>query len=384
MKRRRLRLFSIALGALALGACSQPPPPPPPVPHGYVEGAEETAEAQSRLIVAEDGGALRVLDLLTEETRDLEPVPGIRDVVTDGRFGYVSDADSVHVVDSGAWTVDHGDHIHHYRAEIREVGEIPLATPVQAQSDKVLVALSGADGATVLLNREPLEKGRIERAGDLRVEPGTVAVPFEQHVLALSGDAVRVLDRAGAETARLPEPCPAPAGTAVTRRGVVFGCADGALLVTADDGPFRGEKIAYPPAAAPRASEFHQRPGSDTLAALAGEDGAWLLDLSKRSWTHVPTGPVAAVNAVGAGGSLLAVGTDGTMRAYREDGTEIARNQVIPPGGPPPSIQVDTSRAYVNDVAAGTVHEIDYNDGLRIARSFRLGGQAAHVVETGR
>ncbi|SFS74351.1 hypothetical protein SAMN05660874_03069 [Saccharopolyspora flava] len=336
---------------------------------------------QSRLVVADDGGAVRVLDLLTEEVRDLAPVPGIRDVVTDGRFAYLSGADSVRVVDSGGWTVDHGDHVHHYRAQIREVGDVDLATPVQAHSDKAVTALSGVDGETLLLNREALEEGEIERAGTARVLPGTAAVPYEQHVLAPSENGVRVLDRAGTETARVDEPCPEPAGTAVTRRGVVFGCADGALLVSAEDGRFQGEKIAYPPGA-PRATEFHQRPGSDTLAATAGTDGAWLLDLSKRAFTHVPTGPVTGVNAVGAGGSLLALGTDGTLRAYREDGTEIARNRVVEPGGPPPSILIDTSRAYVHD--GGTVHEIDYNDGLRVARSFPLGGPIAHVVETGR
>lgn len=382
MKHRNVKALSLGLAALVVGACSQPPPPPP-APHGYVEGAEETADVQSRLVVADGGGAVRVLDLITEEVRDLEPVPGVRDVTTDGRFAYLSDADSVRIVDSGAWTVDHGDHVHHYRAEMRDLGEVPLATPVQAQSDRTITALSGVDGETVLLNREPLEKGRIERAGNLRVAPGTAAVPFEQRILAMSDGGVRVLDRNGAETGRIAEPCAEPAGTAVTRRGVVFGCADGALLVSADDGRFHGEKIAYPAGPAPRATEFHHRPGSDTLAAPAGTDGAWLLDLSSRSWKYLLTGPVAAVNAVGAGGSLLAVGTDGTVRAYREDGAEIARNQVLAPGGPP-SIQVDTSRAYVNDVAAGTVHEIDYNDGLRIARSFRLGGQVAHVVETGR
>ncbi|WP_344137504.1 hypothetical protein [Saccharopolyspora halophila] len=382
-----MKALPLGLVALAASACSQPPQAPqapPPAPHGYVEGAEETAEVQSRLVVADDGGAVRMLDLLTEEVRALEPVPGIRDVTTDGRFAYLSGADSVRIVDSGAWTVDHGDHAHHYRAETRELGELPIATPVHAHSDKAVVALSGSDGETALLDKEALDDGQIERTGRVRVMPGTAAVPYEQRVLAVDHGVVRVLDRDGTETARITEPCNEPAGTAVTRRGVVFGCTDGALLVSADDGQFHGEKIAYPAGGQPRATEFHQRPGSDTLAALAGTDGAWLLDLSERSFRHVPTGPVAAVNAVGAGGSLLAVGTDGIVRAYREDGTEIARNQVIAPGGPPPSIRIDTSRAYVNDVTAGTVHEIDYNDGLRIARSFRLGGRASHVVETGR
>ena len=47
------------------------------------------------------------------------------------------------------------------------------------------------------------------------------------------------------------------------------------------------------------------------------------------------------------------------------------------------SITVDNSRAYVNDVTTGTVHEIDYNDRLRIARSFDLAGNRGHMIETG-
>jgi hypothetical protein len=44
---------------------------------------------------------------------------------------------------------------------------------------------------------------------------------------------------------------------------------------------------------------------------------------------------------------------------------------------------VDTVRAYVNDPAGKAVHEIDYNDDLRLARSFKLPFAPAHMVETG-
>jgi hypothetical protein len=50
----------------------------------------------------------------------------------------------------------------------------------------------------------------------------------------------------------------------------------------------------------------------------------------------------------------------------------------------PPTLQVDTSRAYVNDVHAGRVHEIDYNDDLRLARTFETEVAPHHMVETGR
>ncbi len=35
-------------------------------------------------------------------------------------------------------------------------------------------------------------------------------------------------------------------------------------------------------------------------------------------------------------------------------------------------IEVDRSRAYLNDPEGSRVHEIDYNDGLRVARTFGL------------
>ncbi|MCA1189287.1 hypothetical protein LCD36_23010 [Saccharopolyspora sp. 6T] len=95
------------------------------------------------------------------------------------------------------------------------------------------------------------------------------------------------------------------------------------------------------------------------------------------------------MNAVGEGGPLLALTADGVLHAHDpETGEQTAETRVtarpVDPAGPLPVILVDTSRAYVNDVATGTVHEIDYNDSLRQARRFELGGQATHVVETGR
>jgi hypothetical protein len=171
----------------------------------------------------------------------------------------------------------------------------------------------------------------------------------------------------------------------------VFGCADGALLVSQKDGAFTGVKIPYPRpvAAAERAREFTLRSGSSTLAAKAGDSGVWALDLAERSWTHVPTGPVVAWNVVGEGAPLLALSADGALHAYDpRTARETARTPLlgapVAADQPAPTIQVDNARAYVNDPSRGTIYEIDYSDNLRLARTITVPGRASHIVETGR
>ncbi|GAB2685472.1 lipoprotein [Saccharopolyspora gloriosae] len=387
--------FALALVALAATACGSPggeAAPPPDVPHGYVEGAEEAAEAQSRLVVADgDTGAVRVLDLITEEVVELGAVPGVQDITDDGRYAYLTGDGGTRVVDSGSWMVDHGDHVHYYRADIHEVGDLPGRTS-GAHNDTGVAVVSTSDGSATLFDRAALDGGTLTEVGRAELAPGTAAVPYETHVLTAAPDgAVRVLDREGRVTGTVEPSCPRPSGEALTRRGVVFGCADGALLVSEDGGAFRGEKIPYPRPVGEdeRAREFQQRPGSATLAAKAGEHGTWSLDLSDRKWTHVETGPVVAVNAVGEGGPLLALTADGVLHAHdAETGAVTAKTRIterpVDTSEPLPVIRIDTTRAYVNDVDAGTIHEIDYNDSLRLAREFRLGGKASHLAETGR
>lgn len=375
-----------------IGGCasSVPDPPAEELPHGYVEGAEEAAEAQSRLVLSDvDSGAARVLDLITGEVTDVGRTSGVEESAGDGRFAYLATGGEVRIVDSGAWMVDHGDHVHYYRAAVREVGAIPGPGLTGAHSDTAVVAVSFGDGRAELLDRAELDAGRIAETGTIEdVAPDAAVVPYDGHLLVPveQPGQVQVRSRDGRPVTAVDQPCPSPAGASVTRRGVVFGCADGALLVTSDGGAFRGAKIPYPrPVSdAERAREFDHRPGSDVLAAKAGETGAWSLDIAHRAWTFVDTGPALAVSAVGAGGPLLAVTADGALRAF--DGGTGSETAAIPllstPGAAAPTIEVDTTRAYVND--GGVVHEIDYNDSLRRARTFELGGRIAHMVETGR
>ncbi|WP_405658678.1 hypothetical protein OG379_02265 [Streptomyces sp. NBC_01166] len=362
-------------------------------PHGYVEGAEEASEQQSRLVLVDAGtGAVKVLDLATEDITSLGDREGVQGLRTDGRFAYLSSGGSTHVVDAGAWTVDHGDHVHYYRAAIRDVaGTIAGTDAARVHSDQAVTAVASAGAGTLLLDRKQLEDGTVPRGSVLTGAGSGMAVPFEEHLLVAAAgagkDSVEVHDRDGSRVTTLKEPCAQARGEAVTRRGVVFGCADGALLVSGSKGAFDAEKIAYGTAvkASERAVEFHHRAGSTTLAARSGDDAAWVLDVTERSWTRIGTGPVVAANTAGEDSPLLALGTDGALTAYDiTTGKRLARKELLPEGAGSAVIEVDTTRAYVNDAAARKVYEIDYNDQLRLARTFSLGFAPTYMVETGR
>ncbi|MFE7712937.1 hypothetical protein ACFU6I_46070 [Streptomyces sp. NPDC057486] len=368
-------------------------------PHGYVEGAKEAAEQQSRLLLNDpNSGDSRVLDLITGNVHMTARVEGAVRLGTDGRFGYLHASGGTQVLDSGAWTVDHGDHIHYYSAAIRDVGKLAVGRQAQVRSDVVVTAVTDEDGRTVLYDRSKLEKGEIASSRTLEGTYTGAVLPYEEHLLAFADEArttkLVVLDRKGKPVASPDVECEEPRGDAVTRRGVVLGCADGALLVRKEDGAFTAKEIPYGEEvpAKERATSFRQRPDSDTLTAPAGGDAVWVLDVSARTWTRVDTGPVVAANTAGEGSPLLVLETDGSLHGYDiATGKQIARTKPLltaeeraDTDDSAPVIEVDRSRAYVNDHEGKKVFEIDYNDDLRIARSFDLDIEPVLMAETGR
>ncbi|MFE7329683.1 hypothetical protein ACFU8W_32910 [Streptomyces sp. NPDC057565] len=368
-------------------------------PHGYVEGAEESAEQQSRLLLNDPHrGDSRVLDLITGKVHMTARVEGAVRLGTDGRFGYLHASGGTQVLDSGAWTVDHGDHIHYYSSAIRDVGKLAVGRQAQVRSDVVVTAVTDEVGRTVLYDRSKLEKGEIASSRTLEGTYTGAVLPYEEHLLAFADEAsttkLVVFDRKGKRAASPDVECEEPRGDAVTRRGVVLGCADGALLVRMEDGAFTAQEIPYGEEvpAKERATSFRQRPGSDTLTAPAGDDAVWVLDVSARTWTRVDTGPVVAANTAGEGSPLLVLETDGSLHGYDiATGKQIARTKALLTGeeradtdDSAPVIEVDRSRAYVNDPEGKKVFEIDYNDDLRIARSFDLDIEPVLMAETGR
>ncbi|WP_436946853.1 hypothetical protein [Streptomyces sp. SudanB52_2052] len=371
--------------------------PPASAPHGYVAGAQEKAEQQSRLVLnAPRPGDTRVLDLITGKVHEVSRTAGTAELTTDGRFGYFHTAGGTHVLDAGAWMVDHGDHVHYYRAAIRDVGELPGGPGTRIRSDAAVTAVTDEDGRASIYRRAGLEKGKV---GSARTLPGTHAgavVPYAEHLLGVTDDGtVAVYDREGKRATSPDARCEEARGDAVTRRGVVLGCADGALLVREDDGTFTAEKIPYGSDVpeAERATAFRHRPGSDTLTAPAGKRAVRVLDVSERTWTRVKTGPVVSANTAGEGSVLIVLETDGALHGYDiATGKQVSQTKPLLTGAPEtgthgnaaPVIEVDRSRAYLNDSKGKRVYEIDYNDNLRIARTFDLDIEPALMVETGR
>ncbi|GGX36301.1 hypothetical protein [Streptomyces lomondensis] len=394
----------LATGCAGQGADASAPraTPTSAAPHGYVEGAQERAEQQSRLVLNDPRtGDSRVLDLITGKVHEVSRTPDTTHLTTDGRFGYLHTTGGTHVLDSGAWMVDHGDHVHYYRARIRDVGRLPGGPGARVRSDAAVTAVTDADGRARTYHRAELEKGRV---GSPRTLPGTHAeavVPYAEHLLSLTDDGkgsatLAVYDREGRRVASPDARCEEPRGDAVTRRGVVLGCADGALLVREADGTFTAEKIPYDGdvPAKQRATAFRHRPGSDTLTAPAGERAVWVLDVTERTWTRVRTnGPVVSANTAGEGSVLIVLETDGALHGYDiTTGKQVSRTKPLvtgdldagTDGNTGPVIEVDRSRAYLNDLKGKRVYEIDYNDNLRIARTFDLDIEPALMAETGR
>lgn len=355
------------------------------VPHGYVEGAEESASAQPRLVLADrDTGAVRLLDVVTEEIADLEPVPGVTGIAGDGRYAYLAAGGATTVVDSGSWVVDHGDHVHYYRAQPRPVGVVDGSVR-SAHSDPVVSAAVLDTGSTVPVDRAALDEGELHTGPVVK----GVAIPYGGHLLVASpGSAqIEVRTRENEPVETLTPRCPNPGGTTVTRRGAVFSCGDGALLVTERDERFAAEKLPYPAGTTGSVAEFHHRPSSDVLVAVR-ESRVLVLDIARRTWRPIETEPVTAATTAGAGTAILALTPDGVLHAYDPaTGAETAHHRVLSAPVDPaavPVLLVDSERAYLNDPARREVHEIDYADDLRVARTFSFDIDPDLMVETGR
>ncbi|MFD3688639.1 ABC transporter [Nocardiopsis sp. NPDC058631] len=392
------RVSAGLLTAALLAGCasapdrSQEPEEGGATPHGYVEGAEETAEPQSRLVIADAEGPVQVLDLITGESTLLDPVGKVDGITGDGRFAHLvsSDERMTTVIDSGVWTVDHGDHVHYYRADVRPAGTVEGVAAQNAATDTALTALTDGRGALSLLDRPALEEGAVEPVtSSLDGTDPAVAAPYGGAVVTAAADGVHVDDRSGERVQALGGECTAPQGQATTRRGLVIGCDEGAFLVTEDDGEFTGELLPHPddlPENA-RPEGFHHRPGAAALATVPAPDTVLVLDLSEPRWDHWELPGVVSVAAIGEGASVLALTEDGTLHSFDpRTGEESAATPLLDrvDTEDPPTLRVDTSRAYVNDVHGGLVHEIDYNDDLRVARTFETEVAPRHMVETGR
>jgi len=316
-------------------------------------------------------------------------------VVSDGRFLFATSepAGTLTVVDSGTWTVDHGDHTHYYRAEPRVVGTLEWAGAVRVGSSEQVTTLFSPDtGAGVVLDRLALGQGEVLQTASTTATPHDgVLLPLGSSLVSSTGDQVLALDATGQPIAGAEAPCQDAQGGASTRVGVVVSCADGAVLATEADGQVVFETLPYPEPVDPadRATSFAQRPGRPTVAAVSGDRGLWLLDSRTRSWQLVPT-PAPLLHAVAVDDDrdrVVALDDAGRVLVVEPATGVTATTDVLaatPEDLAAMTVEVDADRAYVNVPSARVVHEIDYADGARVARTLRTAVTPAFVAETGR
>ncbi|MEI4271794.1 hypothetical protein TEK04_08665 [Klenkia sp. LSe6-5] len=397
---RRHRWWVGAASALALTACGgEPSAPsaessPSATPHGYVAGAAELSEPQLQLAYTDAAGSAHALDLLTGESTELGELGPVDTMATDGRFLFTTSASGgeLTVVDTGTWTVDHGDHVHYYRAPARVVGTMTWDGDVQTASSETLTAVfSPTTGTGVVLDRAALGEGELTELASVGSEPHDGAlVPLGNHVVATDGTSVRGLDADGAPLPDAEAPCADPRGGHATRVGVVVSCADGAVLATEAEGGLEFEQIPYPVAVddADRAAGLDNRPGRPSVAAPAGDQGVWLLDTRARSWQLVPT-PTPWVTAVAADDDAdRVVGVDSTGQVVVLDpatGVVTGTGPLLPVDRlAEVDVHVDADRTYLNVPGTTDLLEIDHADGARVARTLAAEVVPAHLAETGR
>ncbi len=389
---RRLAGAAALSVTLALGGCgsSGEPPDVEETPHGYVAGAEELAEPQPAIAYAtREARQLHLLDLATGTEEEVGLSLGAQRISEDGRFVYVSGHRQLEVVDAGVWTIDHTDHVHYYRAPARSVGTLTLDAPVTTVAGhEAHTTVGTADGKVTVLDRRELEAGKIATLATIDSGSSTaLAVPYADRLLVAVGDDparpadhIVAMDERGESTGALEVPCAAPRGAAVLRGGAVIACEDGLVRVKLEGDKLTAKTVSSPRTPVP-AEPFGYRPRSNE-AAVADRAGIWSVNAAKATLRYLPVRgrELVAAASPADGSTVLALDRSGTLISYDlETGRLLAQKSV-----PAASLTLDVDRAYLADPAAGVIHEIDYRDGLRTARTLRVAQRPDLAVEVGR
>ncbi|TDE88292.1 hypothetical protein EXU48_23700 [Occultella glacieicola] len=402
--RRTRRLAPLALltsAVVLLGACAAPTATPEVTggtttqdghDHDNEEAApadgrptEEAAGPSPRLAVTYDGGVL-IVDALSLEVLADFPAEGFIRVnpAGDGRHLFLTLGEEFRLLDTGAFSEAHGDHSHSYTTD-------PLLTDVAIAADHPGHVVTHADrtvlfadgtGEITVLDPHELAAGAqapvLATTSTPQAHHGVAVVRTDDSLLHTIGDSqarsgVVLLDAEGDEVARA-ETCPGVHGeTVAAEETVVFGCENGALVVT-------GSEFTH--AAAPDAyGRIGNLAGSDASPVVLGDyksdPDADLERPTRVSLIDTRTAEIRLVDlgvsytfrslARGPGGEALVLGTDGTLRVIDPEAGTVTSE--IPVTGswtepeqwqdPRPTLRVEGSFAYVTEPATSTVFVVD-------------------------
>ncbi|MGE2714682.1 zinc ABC transporter permease AztB [Mycolicibacterium litorale] len=389
---RRIVAFRKPVAAVAASVCllagcadGVSAPAEPQGDEVVVEGSRELDGPLTRLVLVDPlSGATAVYDAVDETETAVGRFGPVESIAGDGRFAYLRTGERTTIVDAGAWTFDHGDHYHYFATDPAVAATLDTSAAAVA-ANNTMVAIEAAGGGADALERDRLGEGLVEAAG--------VAIPGDVAAAVPLGGRIVTVDRSGRvrasgdrATEEIGAECPSVTWAMATRRAAVFGCSTGALRVTGSDGTPTATSVPYPPGVPPqRPATMSHRDRADVFAGIAAGH-VWVLDSRQRSWVVIPAPGAVATNTSG-DGTVLILHRDGTLAAVDvATRTETAR---IPlpesvTAHATPVIEIDSDRAYVNNAAAREVYEIDYADGLRIARTLRTEVTPGLMVEAGR
>ncbi|WIB34943.1 hypothetical protein [Curtobacterium sp. MCJR17_043] len=386
--------------ALLLSSCSAPDTDPPGAsggpsstsakPHGFVEGASEASEPQLRLLLADADGSVAVHDLLAAETESLDDVPAPEHAATDGRFLATSDGERTTIVDGGAWTVDHGDHTHYYDAAARVVGSLDGAGSVTIASSESTTTLAwSASGRAVALDRDALGQGEVRETA--RVDDAGVLLPLGTLLVSgdAAGDRVRVLDAAGGadrRRRRMRRPGrrhrhPCRRGHRVRGRRGARHRGPGRRRPGRRDGrrPCRIDAAARDRLREPHRSADRGRPRRGHRLLVARHPGALLAarpdrppPCARSSRSTTPTSTWSR-----------SMRTDGSSCGPRGDSAPVTTEPLVSSAAGA-TLQLDAQRAYLSDPEESVVHEVDFADDARVARSIDVPVRPDVLAEVGR
>ncbi|WP_102509640.1 hypothetical protein [Sanguibacter massiliensis] len=393
-------LGAAAACALALTACATPTAPTTapttPAASATTDAPDtaptrtEAAAAKPRLVLTYDGGLL-VVDALQLDVVDDLPLAGFNRVspAGDDRHVAVSTSGGWALLDTGAWSVVHGEHAHHYTQAPSLTGVVLAAdTPGHVVPHDGLVALfdDGTGHVTVVEAdawATAAETGHVAPVRELTAAAAHhgVAVPTEDNAIVLTvGDAegrsgATVLDAHG-DALVTTEDCPGVHGEATSGHLVLLGCEDGVVAIHDD----RVHKLDAPDDFGRTGNLF----AADDSAVVLGDyktdpDGGLglttiaLVDTEAERITTVDTGTTYTFRGLGRGenGEALVLGTDGALHVFDPaTGEEVDSISVVDPWEVPaewqtahPALTVLDGMAYVTDPASRQIHAVDVVEG---------------------
>jgi len=392
---RRLPAAAL-LSVLLLSGCAASPTDSAPVPATVPgsdaapeDGVVEHAAPALHLTTLAPDGTVSHLDLASGRSSTIARIAPADAVAGDGRYLFALREGSVTIVDSGAWTWNHGDHVHYYSGPARVVGDVegPGTPTVVAGERSVGIRFDGGGGRAeaILVKVAPLADGEIEEIfrRPAANDAGTVVPLAYGAWVTEAGDGrvarLRHIDEEGVagETVR----CADASGSIATPVGVVVACADGVVLA-ADGRPADAERLAYP-AADDRVQAFSGREGRPSVAALTDGGAVWVLDTRARAW-HAwrAASAVTAVAAVGDDADhVVAVSRSGDVLIHHgTTGRLLSTAAASAAPAHVPALFAEQRQTYVVD-RAGAALVVDHDSGAVAAR-FEL--PAGLTVLTGR